>query len=428
MTYVHTLILGGGLTGLSTAYHLQQLGHTNFLVLEQETTPGGLCRSIQKNGFTFDYSGHLLHLHTAYGKKFVRTLLKKNLRYVKRNAWVYTQNARVPFPFQAHLYALPPQERRACVEGLLRTPAPQTPRNFEQWCLSSFGKGIYEQFFRPYNTKLWGIPPRQLSCDWCGPFVPAPARKDMLQSALQKPTRPHGYNAEFYYPKKGGIGALINALLKHINPVCLNSRLTRLDLKNRVAWINDTEKITFKYVVSTLALPELISCLAENPSLKKSAQKLRSRPVTIYYVALAREIKPFHWIYFPDKAQPFYRVGLVNSFYPGAVPEKGTSLLWVELPGQVPHTLNMEQKVWDGLYQKGLVNEDDVPLFSTWQDIPYAYVLFNNERAQTVPALLSALEKQNCYCAGRYGRWEYSFMETSLLQGQQIAQKLANLV
>ena len=53
------LILGGGLAGMSTAYHL---GDTPHLVLEAQATPGGLCRSRDVNGFTFDYTGHLLHL------------------------------------------------------------------------------------------------------------------------------------------------------------------------------------------------------------------------------------------------------------------------------------------------------------------------------------------------------------------------------
>ena len=168
MIRVHTLILGGGLTGLSTAYHLQKLGHTDYLVAEQEKTPGGLCRSFYKNGFTFDCSGHLLHLHTVYGKNFVRSLLKNNLQRLQRNAWIYTAQARVPFPFQAHLYALPGKQRQACAAGLLEKSSCKHPKTFEQWCLSSFGKGIYQHFFRPYNTKLWGISPKALSCEWCG--------------------------------------------------------------------------------------------------------------------------------------------------------------------------------------------------------------------------------------------------------------------
>ena len=106
---MHTkiLILGGGLTGLSIAYHLEKFGQTDYLVAERESAPGGLCGSIQKNGFTFDYAGHLLHLHTPYGKKLVKKLLKTNLLRQKRKASIYTNKSRVPFPFQANLFALP---------------------------------------------------------------------------------------------------------------------------------------------------------------------------------------------------------------------------------------------------------------------------------------------------------------------------------
>ena len=45
------LILGGGLAGLSTAYHLDEEPH---LVLEAEDTAGGLCRSREIDGFVFD--------------------------------------------------------------------------------------------------------------------------------------------------------------------------------------------------------------------------------------------------------------------------------------------------------------------------------------------------------------------------------------
>ena len=67
--HVKTLILGAGLTGLSTAYHLERQGQTDYLLLEQAAAPGGLCASRTVRGFTLDCGGHLLHLHTPYGKK-----------------------------------------------------------------------------------------------------------------------------------------------------------------------------------------------------------------------------------------------------------------------------------------------------------------------------------------------------------------------
>ena len=53
------LILGAGLTGLSTGFHL---GDREHLILEKESDVGGLCRSFLVDGFTFDLTGHLLHL------------------------------------------------------------------------------------------------------------------------------------------------------------------------------------------------------------------------------------------------------------------------------------------------------------------------------------------------------------------------------
>ncbi|MBU1869372.1 MAG: FAD-dependent oxidoreductase, partial [Candidatus Omnitrophica bacterium] len=47
------IILGAGLAGLSAAYHLQKQGK-ECLVFEKESEVGGLCRSKNVGGFTFD--------------------------------------------------------------------------------------------------------------------------------------------------------------------------------------------------------------------------------------------------------------------------------------------------------------------------------------------------------------------------------------
>ena len=56
------LIVGAGLAGLSTAFHLKGLPYRIF---EKEKEIGGLCRSYQIDGFTFDLTGHLLHFRQA---------------------------------------------------------------------------------------------------------------------------------------------------------------------------------------------------------------------------------------------------------------------------------------------------------------------------------------------------------------------------
>ncbi len=60
MAKKNIIILGAGLAGLSAAWHLQKRG-IDCQVFEKESEVGGLCRSRQIDGFTFDCAGHLLH-------------------------------------------------------------------------------------------------------------------------------------------------------------------------------------------------------------------------------------------------------------------------------------------------------------------------------------------------------------------------------
>ena len=70
------VIVGAGLAGLSTAYHLSG---TPYRLYEREEQVGGLCRSYQKDGFTFDYTGHLLHFRQPEIKALVERLLAERL-------------------------------------------------------------------------------------------------------------------------------------------------------------------------------------------------------------------------------------------------------------------------------------------------------------------------------------------------------------
>lgn len=422
--HVKILILGAGLTGLSTAYHLEKRGETDYLLAERQAVPGGLCTSQNIQGFTFDYSGHLLHLHTEYGRKLVRKLLPNNLLRLRREAWIYTGSCRVPFPFQANLFALPPSQRKSCVEGLLKLTAhsPKEPKNFEQWCLQSFGRPIYEQFMRPYNSKLWGRAPKELTCDWCGPFVPRPTRREILQSAQKPLKKSYGYNSYFYYPKEGGCGALTAALSERLTGLRTQATVTRVDLKSRTAHVGG-QIISFDKLVNTLPLPVFLKMLHQEPRLTALADSLSYTSVQVYNLALRKEIKPFSWIYFPDEQEPFYRVGLQSGFSPHNAPP-GTSSLYIEMPGTIRRSKAMETRIWKALIEKGIIEEHDEVLFSFWQPLPYAYVVYDKRRARAVSQALRALAKRACFCGGRYGKWEYSFMESSLLEGLALAEKL----
>jgi len=112
-----------------------------------------------------------------------------------------------------------------------------------------------------------------------------------------------------------------------------------------------------------------------------------------------------------------------SSFSPNNAP-KGSYSLYVELPGLIKTGRQQEDKIYQALLRKNVIRPTDKKLFSFWQPIPYAYVRYDKKRTATVRRIQQMLEKHQCFCAGRYGLWEYSFMESALLQGQALAQKL----
>src|ERR1041384_2637756 len=93
------VIIGGGLAGLSAGYHLRE--HEPML-FEKESEVGGLCRSFKQDGFTFDCTGHLLHLRNPYIRELVETLLPGAFRHHERKAAIYSKSVTTAYPFQAN--------------------------------------------------------------------------------------------------------------------------------------------------------------------------------------------------------------------------------------------------------------------------------------------------------------------------------------
>ena len=106
------VILGAGLAGLSTAYHFGK----GCQVFEAEDVPGGLLRTREVGGFSFDYTGHLLHLKDPYARGLVAGLMKGNLAEHRRRARIYSKGVMTDYPFQAiarHRRATGPRQTQA---------------------------------------------------------------------------------------------------------------------------------------------------------------------------------------------------------------------------------------------------------------------------------------------------------------------------
>lgn len=421
------LILGAGLSGLSTAYHLKD----KYAIFEKERTVGGLCRTMSWKGFYFDFSGHLLHMRNKYVKGLVSKLLSKNLAEHQRHTFVYYKNKFVPFPFQANLMGMPPDVVRECLYGLVTTRCSKREKDvgtFEGWVNSYFGRGFAKHFFVPYNEKIFGTELKNISSEWCDWFIPKPDISQIVAGAFEDQVDDFGYNATFCYPRQGGIQVLPSAFAERVKNIQLSSNVDKIFWKEKKVSANSKIATEYEHLVSTIPLPEMLKCLDPFPEeLRGALNDLKWRSVHCLNIGIKkRDSINRHWIYFPEPEYVFYRVGFTHNFSPKSVPD-GCSSLYIEMasdPGERSGVNRLFSRAIIDLNRLNIIAKDDKIMALQHMDIPYAYVIYDNKRQRALKQIKEFLSRNSIYTAGRYADWKYSFMEESILDGKKLAEKL----
>ncbi len=424
------LIIGGGLAGMSTAYHLRSTPH---LVLESQTSPGGLCRTRDIDGFLFDYTGHLLHLRDERIVRLVDEWLPDAFDVVERQARIRMRGATLPFPFQANLHGLPKEVVADCVAGFaesLAVPIPDDPKvSFADWSMAVFGRGISDAFMLPYNCKLFCREAEEMTADWVSWAVPRPSLHEVVRGALGIENRGLGYNPTFRYPKAGGIGILPAAAASRVERMRLGQRVVEVDLDRRRVTIDNGEEMGYDELVVTTPLPGFLRMARGGAGdLAQLADRLDWSVVACLNLGVDRAgiADGAHWLYFPDEDVPFYRAGFPSNFSDSVAPG-GTSSMYIEFGLKRGETFDrdaLERSALDALRREGILREEDNIPVRDWVVIDPGYVIFDRNRQEVMERIVPELESKGVHLIGRYGAWTYSYMERALLDGLELADKL----
>ena len=431
---IETLIVGAGLTGLSCAYHLAE--PSRYRLLEREDAVGGLARTRKRpGGFLCDGTGHWLHLRTEPIKKLVHDLLGDALVPRQRRARIFSKGVFTLYPFQANTYGLPQEVIAECLTGLIRaryeTEHPE-PRSYLDWIQREFGPGICKHFMIPYNEKIYGVPLDTLAADFAAKYIPRPDIDAVVKGALGLSPEALGYNAQFVYPKRGGIGALAEAMHAGVERKAEHGRQpVAIDVRKRTAKLDDGEVIRFEHLVNTAPLPDLVSlCRAGDSSavpeaVVEAAGRLRANSVFYFDVAIKgapTEHQDYHWIYLPEREFPFYRVGSYSAVEPSLAPP-GHRSYYVEMShyGEAMDPARLEQPVLDGLRRIGLITDEADLVFMVPNVLSPAYVLFDDHYEASRRTILEWCESVALTTVGRYGKWQYNAMEDAMREGREAA-------
>ncbi|MFN8500037.1 MAG: FAD-dependent oxidoreductase [Anaerolineae bacterium] len=425
-----TVIIGAGPAGLSTAYHLNG---PSWLILEQHERVGGLCRSIEDQGFTFDYAGHIMFTNSDYVKDVMYPkLLGDNVHWQDREAWVYSKGVYTRYPFQASTYGLPEEVVKDCIMGAVKARYEgdhgKEPQNFKEYIEMFWGEGIAKHFMMPYNQKLWAVPLDEMSHTWLSGRVPQPNLEEIIMGGLRPLPKPLGPNARFGYPIKGGFEALVRGFLPYLDErrIRLNTQITAIHPAQHKVTLADGSSISYKRLVVTMPLPVLVNKLLTSApaAVKAAAARLRHVSVRCVNLGINRgDVTDKHWIYYPEDTV-FHRIFVQSNASKECAPP-GTTGLTCEITYSAYKPLPADgliERCIEDCKRVGMIREGDEVLVANEADLPYAYVVPDTWKEQSVKTIRDWLESVDIVLSGRFAEWEYYNSDHAILAGKRAAE------
>lgn len=423
-THCPVVILGAGLTGMSAAIHLKKAG-VPYRIFERQPHAGGHATTYVDDGYRFDKTGHLMHLRDPEIRELVMKWVGADSVTVNRKSVIWTHGRYTRYPFQANTYGLPPEVAYECLMGFIKaqqTAASAAPKNFEEFCIAHFGEGISKHFMIPYNARLWGVHPSEITADWCQRFVPMPKMEDVVAGAVGMNDRELGYNTSFLYPRLG-IGELPKAMAKELPEIEYERGPKSVNLAKKELYFDGGEVLSYDTLITTAPLKAFCEHIDDAPDAVRTATS-QLRCNSLQYLDVAARVPSgteHHWVYVPEAKYPMYRLGCYSHFSSAMAPDGG-SCFYVELADRSKPDLDkVVPEVAAAMVEMGILTSADDIAFVKARSIEHAYVVFDHHYFGALEVITPYLKQNQVVSAGRYGGWNYSSMEDALIFGRNAA-------
>ena len=410
-----TLILGGGITGLSVASFLGK--EKDYIIAEGSAQLGGYCKTTKRNGFVWDYSGHFFHFRNDEIKQYVMENMGCEVVEVEKITDIDYQGTIIDFPFQYNIHQLQSRDFLDCLIDLYNV-GDVDDTSFKSFVKSSLGASISDKFLIPYNEKLYATNLDNLDAGAMGRFFPKPIKFGDLLERISSKEKFKSYNDTFIYPTEGSF-EFVKSILKRVNQdkINLKTKISKVDLKNNIAYTQSGDEIHFKNLVNTAPFNLFMDMCGT------SKNDLSSNKVAVFNLGFDKgtEIKS-HWRYFPGN-QVFYRIGFYNnilgqdrmSLYVEIGANQNQHLNEIELLDSVLEDLKLCKVITD---QKLIEHQFIV--------MDPAYVHINQKSIEHYNEWCNTYNQQGIYSIGRYGSWTYCSIEDNIIQGKEVAMSILN--
>ena len=446
-----TIILGAGLAGLSSSYHLNH----ECEIFEKQDHCGGHIYSHKINGFTWDEGPHVSFTKYEYVKKFFEESVGGEFLEYPVYPTNYYKGHWVAHPAQTNLYALPEPIRTECLNSFLESrskidPSYQ-PKDYKEWLHMAFGPRFADEFPAIYTLKYWTTPPENLTTDWVGERVFYPQVEDVKAGYIEAPKTTKHYQTSVRYPKHGGYFSYANKLKKQAK-IRYNKEVTRIDLDNKTLYFGDGSQQKYNRLINTFALPEFILKTDAPADIKQAAEALSCSEVLLVNV-VANHPPPNinQWLYVYDRDKYSTRISYTDLFAPenGVTGKSGlqVEVYFSKYHQQKESVSHIADKVCQELVEMGLIKDLSLIEEINTKRIKYANVIFDHPRRESLNKIYNYLGKYGLVredqdlepmtdwnkklekkeklgeliMAGRFGEWKYYWTDDCVMRGLVIS-------
>jgi protoporphyrinogen oxidase len=318
------VVIGGGPAGLTAGYLLAKQGKP-VIVLESTSQVGGIARTEVRDGYRFDLGGHRFFTKVKEVDDLWHEIMKEEFLRRPRQSRIYWNGKFLEYPLQGMdvIRKLGPIDlTKAFLSYVWAAVKPKGREDtFEEWVCNRFGRWLFNQFFKSYTEKVWGVSTSEIRSEWAAQRIKGLSFFAAAKSAFfgNKGNKIKSLISEFNYPRYGP-GQMWEQMTEdirtHGGEVRLNAPVTRLRLDGSrvVEVVAGGETLTPSHVISSLPLRTTVGIAhPEAPvDVRDAARGLRYRDfLTVALVIQNEDLFPDNWIYIHE---PGVRVGRIQNF------------------------------------------------------------------------------------------------------------------
>lgn len=440
------VVIGAGPAGLTAAYELGKRGGT-ATVLEADDVVGGISRTVVADGYRFDIGGHRFFTKVAEVEALWHEILPdEEFMQRPRKSRIYYQGKFYDYPINVvnALKNLGPVEAVRCGLSFLwvRVRPPKDLTTLEGYIVSNYGRRLYEHFFETYSTKVWGVPPSEMSADWGAQRIKGMSLWDAVWEPIRgrfsrrdRSKQVTSLIEEFQYPKYGP-GMMWERCHELVegqgSKVQFRSKVTRVEHRDgRAVTVTSTDDSGAEtthdadHVVSTMPFPALLRAMDPPPPAEvlAAADDLHFRDFLSVSLVVPEDKVDWNdnWIYIHDPEVKTMRIQNFGSWSPYLVKD-GRNVLGLEYTvdeGDEWWTATDEHLIRTGteeLVRLGLIQSSDVEQGYVVR-MPKAYPVYDEDYQRNVGVLRRWLEANvsNVHPVGRNGMHRYNNQDHSMM-------------